>query len=99
VEDARMLAGEDRAGFEGAVLRDGRYWRRLLPGGDLTGVPPLLVVFGNAVEIAGGLAIETAVGVRLNPVGDDPQNQIAGQVRRRGRPKQFAPADSELVKV
>src|SRR5690242_2728889 len=66
VENAAMLAREDCAGLQALAVWDRRDRRRVLAGPALARGTALLVVPGDLVEIAGGLAVEVAEGVRLD---------------------------------
>src|SRR5947208_2954075 len=61
--------------------------------------PAPLIIPGDPVEVAGGVAIEVAIGVRLDLVGDDPKQERARQMSRRRVPEHIAPADAKPVKV
>jgi hypothetical protein len=58
-----------------------------------------LLLAGDLVEEAQGRAIEVAIGVRLDAIGDDAQEKRARKVRKRAGAQELAPAQPKGVKV
>ena len=79
------LADEQSAGPDGACLRK----RRGLIGAGL----------GQPVESADARRVQVAVHLRLQPIGQDPQQEMLWQVRWGAPPEHAAPAGLEPCKV
>ena len=71
-------------GLSERFSRTGGTRRGSLLSARAAGLAPFLALPGDAVQEADCLPVEIAVGVCLDAVGDDAQEQVAGQVRGGG---------------
>ena len=92
VQDALMLTDEMRAREKRPQLRPGRHAR-------LTVLPCSFPGPGKSVEQAPRLGIEIAERVRLQAIGNEPDQQGAGKMERGWLAGQHAPAAAQAVLV
>jgi len=85
MEHSIPLADEQGAGLDGACLRQRRGFVRAR--------------LGKTVERADARWIQVAVHLRLQPIGQDPQQEMLGQVRWGAPSEHAAPAGLEAREV